>query len=111
MAAQKVISGPGYQVPFAAAIKQALQEAGKAEHTKVGTVGMITSGKQAEDILEEGKADAVLVARAFQRNPGLVWQWAGELGVEVRVAKQIGWGFGQRGKGGVRAGDAVAARG
>jgi 2,4-dienoyl-CoA reductase-like NADH-dependent reductase (Old Yellow Enzyme family) len=72
---------------------------------------MITTGKQAENIVKEGKADAVLAARAFQRNPGLVWQWAGELGVEVRVAKQIGWGFGQRGDGGIRGGDAAAARG
>jgi 2,4-dienoyl-CoA reductase-like NADH-dependent reductase (Old Yellow Enzyme family) len=111
MAAQKVVSGPGYQVQFAEAIKKALEEAGKAEKTKVGAVGMITTGKQAESIVREGKADAVLVARAFQRNPGLVWQWAGELGVEVRVAKQIGWGFGQRGEGGVRGGDAAATRG
>ena len=111
MAAQKVVSGPGYQVQFADAIKKALEKAGMSERTKVGAVGMITGGKQAEEILQEGKADAVVVARAFLRNPGLVWQWAGELGVQVRVAKQIGWGFGQRGDGGVKGGDAVAARG
>lgn len=111
MSTQKVISGPGYQVPFAEAVKKALEDSGKGEATKVGTVGMITTGKQAEAIVAEGKADAVLVARAFQRNPGLVWQWAGELGVEVRVAKQIGWGYGQRGEGGVKGGDAPAARG
>jgi 2,4-dienoyl-CoA reductase-like NADH-dependent reductase (Old Yellow Enzyme family) len=111
MAAQQVVSGPGYQVPFSEAIKTALEEAGKSGKTKVGAVGMITAGKQAEGIVAEGKADAVLVGRAFLRNPGLVWQWAGELGVEVRVAKQIGWGFGQRGNGGVKGGDAAAARG
>lgn len=111
MAEQKVVSGPGYQVPFSEAIKKALDKEGMGERTKVGAVGMITNGKQAEEILREGRADAVLVARAFQRNPGLVWQWAGELGVEVRAAKQIGWGFGQRGNGGVKGGDAVAARG
>lgn len=111
MAAQKVISGPGYQVPFSDTIKKALEKAGMGEKTKVGAVGMITSGKQAEDIIVEGKADAVLVARTFQQNPGLVWTWAGELGVEVRVAKQIGWGFGQRGEGGVKSVAATAARG
>ena len=111
MAEQKVISGPGYQVPFSEAVKKALEKAGMGEKTKVGAVGMITEGKQAEEIMREGKADAVLVARAFLRNPGLVWQWAGELGVQVRVAKQIGWGFGQRGDGGVKGGDAAAARG
>lgn len=111
MAAQKVVSGPGYQVPFAAAIKEALVKEGLAEQTKVGTVGMITSGVQAEDFLEAGKADAVLVARAFLKNPGLVWDWASELGVEVRTAEQLGWGYGQRGEGGVRPGIATAARG
>lgn len=108
---QKVISGPGYQVPFAAAIKKALEKEGLGEKTKVGTVGMITSGKQAEGYLEEGSADAVLVARAFLKSPALVWEWAGELGVDVRVAAQIGWGFGQRPEGGVGGGQASAARG
>ncbi|KAH6722626.1 putative NADPH dehydrogenase C23G7.10c [Leptodontidium sp. MPI-SDFR-AT-0119] len=111
MSEQKVISGPGYQVPFASAIKEALEKEGLGEQTKVGTVGMITSGVQAEEILEAGKADAVLVARAFLKSPGLVWEWAGELGVEVRVAEQLGWGYGQRGEGGVKPGVAASARG
>lgn len=72
---------------------------------------MITSGEQAEDLLQDGSADAVMVARAFLKDPGLVWSWAAELGVEVRVAEQIGWGFGQRPTGGVKAGKAAAARG
>ena len=97
MSEQKVVSGPGYQVPFAAAIKEALEKEGLGEQTKVGTVGMITSGVQAEEILAAGKADAVLVARAFLKNPGLAWEWGGELGVEVREAEQLGWGYGQRG--------------
>lgn len=111
MAQQKVISGPSYQVPFAEAIRKALVEAGRGEATKVGTVGMITSGVQAEDILKEGKADAVLVARAFLKSPSLVWDWASELGTEVRMASQIGWGFGQREQGGVKRGHATGARG
>ncbi|KUJ12212.1 putative NADPH dehydrogenase C23G7.10c [Mollisia scopiformis] len=109
MVEQKVVSGPGYQVPFADAIRKALVEAGRGEATKVGTVGMITSGVQAEEILQDGKADAVLVARGFQKSPGLVWDWAAELGVEVRVANQIGWGVGQRPTGGVKGGDAPGA--
>ncbi|PVH81857.1 putative NADPH dehydrogenase C23G7.10c [Cadophora sp. DSE1049] len=111
MSEQKVVSGPGYQVPFAAAIKEALEKEGLEEQTKVGTVGMITSGVQAEEILAAGKADAVLVARAFLKNPGLVWEWGGELGVEVRQAEQLGWGYGQRREGGVKPGVAAAARG
>lgn len=36
----------------------------------VGSVGMITTGKIAQEILDKGQADAVLVGRAFQKNPG-----------------------------------------
>jgi 2,4-dienoyl-CoA reductase-like NADH-dependent reductase (Old Yellow Enzyme family) len=111
MSEQQVKSGPGYQVPFSAAVKKALQEHGKDKVTKVGIVGMVTSSVQAEKLLEEESGDAVLVARAFQRNPGLVWEWAEELGVEVRVANQIGWGFGQKQGGGVKSVNAAAARG
>lgn len=52
----------GYQVPFAAAIR---------EKTGIltGAVGLITSREQAERIISEGKADAVLLAREFLRHP------------------------------------------
>ena len=54
--------GPGYQVPFAQAIRQ---RAG----ILTGAVGLITSPEQAEAILRDGKADLVLMAREFLRNP------------------------------------------
>jgi hypothetical protein len=38
----------------------------------------------------------VFVGRMFQKNPGLVWSFAEELGVEINVANQIRWGFGGR---------------
>ncbi|RFU34889.1 hypothetical protein B7463_g1461, partial [Scytalidium lignicola] len=97
VAEQKIISGPSYQAPFSHAVKKACS----GSKTQVGTVGMITTGKQAEKILEDGMADVIFVGRAFLKNTGLVWQWAEELGVEVRAANQIGWGFGQRPGGGV----------
>ncbi|KAK0658063.1 FMN-linked oxidoreductase [Cercophora newfieldiana] len=71
----------------------------------VSTVGSITGGKQAEELLEGGKGnedeplDAVMAGRMFQKNPGLVWSWAEELGVKIYVANQIGWGFDGRGDG------------
>jgi hypothetical protein len=34
----------------------------------------------------------------FQKNPGLVWAWADDLGVEARWANQIRWGFAGRAK-------------
>jgi len=58
----KVAAGPGYQVPFAAAIRA---QAGIA----TGAVGMITEAKQAEEIVASGKADAVFLARALLRDP------------------------------------------
>ena len=61
----------------------------------VGTVGMITSGALANDLLEQGR-DLAIAGRMFQKNPGLVWAWAEELGVEINLANQIRWGFGGR---------------
>ncbi|OBT66745.1 hypothetical protein VE03_04081 [Pseudogymnoascus sp. 23342-1-I1] len=96
---QKIAAVPGYQVPFAKAIKKAV-----GERMAVGAVGLINSGKFAEEILNGGGpgeetegVDAIFVGRGFQRNPGLVWDWADELGTEIQVAHQIGWGFKGRG--------------
>ncbi len=58
----KIPVGPGYQVPFAAAIRQ---EVGMA----TGAVGMITDPWQAEQIIASGEADAVFLARALLRDP------------------------------------------
>jgi 2,4-dienoyl-CoA reductase-like NADH-dependent reductase (Old Yellow Enzyme family) len=104
---QKIRSGPAYQAPFAKAVKKAVG------HTMaIGTVGTITNGPQANELLEEQREgesglDVVLVGRMFQKNPGLVWTFADELGTEIHVAHQIGWGFG--GSAGVKKrGDAPA---
>jgi 2,4-dienoyl-CoA reductase-like NADH-dependent reductase (Old Yellow Enzyme family) len=55
-------SGPGFQTPFATAIRR---EAGIA----TGAVGLITEPVQAEQIVANGLADAVLLAREMLRNP------------------------------------------
>ncbi|KAH8684869.1 putative mannose-1-phosphate guanyltransferase [Tricladium varicosporioides] len=96
---QKITPGPGYQVPFAKEIKAAV-----GDKMLVSAVGTITGGKQAEAILSgtgegshgEHEIDAVFAGRMFQKNPGLVWSWAEELGVQINVANQIRWGFGGR---------------
>lgn len=90
--AQKITPGPAYQAPFAKAVKKEL-----GDKLMVGTVGSITGGKQANDLLEEG-LDLAIAGRMFQKNPGLVWTWAEELNVEIQLANQIRWGFGGRGK-------------
>jgi 2,4-dienoyl-CoA reductase-like NADH-dependent reductase (Old Yellow Enzyme family) len=87
---QKIKTGPGYQAPFAKEIKAAV-----GDKMAVGTVGTITSGKQANQLLEEG-LDLAIAGRMFQKNPGLVWTWAEEMGVQINVANQIRWGFGGR---------------
>jgi 2,4-dienoyl-CoA reductase-like NADH-dependent reductase (Old Yellow Enzyme family) len=73
---QSVAVGPGYQVPFAAAVR-----AGSGVPT--GAVGLITEPKQAEEIIAEGSADVVLLARALLREPHWVLRAAHELGVDV----------------------------
>jgi 2,4-dienoyl-CoA reductase-like NADH-dependent reductase (Old Yellow Enzyme family) len=64
---------PGYQVPFARQIR-----AGAAIPT--GAVGMITEAEQAEEILAEGSADVVLLARELLRDPHWPLRAAYELG-------------------------------
>jgi 2,4-dienoyl-CoA reductase-like NADH-dependent reductase (Old Yellow Enzyme family) len=76
---QKIRLGPGYQVPFAQAIKQA---------TGLTTiaVGLITEAKQAEDIVASGKADLICLARAAIWDPRWAWHAAEELGAEAPYA-------------------------
>ncbi|KAJ3074171.1 hypothetical protein HDU98_011923 [Podochytrium sp. JEL0797] len=67
---------PGYNVPFAEQIR-------KESDIATAAVGNITEAQQAEDILAEGRADLVLLAREFLRNPQWVFESAQKLGAEV----------------------------
>jgi 2,4-dienoyl-CoA reductase-like NADH-dependent reductase (Old Yellow Enzyme family) len=67
--------GPGYQVPAARAVRV-------GSGLPVTAVGLITDARQAEQLLVDGAADAVLVARAALRNPHWPLLAAHELGVE-----------------------------
>jgi 2,4-dienoyl-CoA reductase-like NADH-dependent reductase (Old Yellow Enzyme family) len=78
---QQIKLEPGYQVPFAERIKR---EAGIA----VGAVGLITEAREADAIVREGRADAVLVARQSLRDPYWPLRVARELGVEMAVPFQ-----------------------
>ncbi len=75
---QHIPVGPGYQVPFARRIRQ---EAG----VRTGAVGMITDPHQAERILVDGDADAVLLARELLRDP----QWP--LHAAETLGDQVPW--------------------
>jgi len=72
----KIPTGPGYQVPLAENLKQ---ETG----ANVVAVGQITSGGQAEEILQRGLVDVVMVGREFLRDPHFPLRAAHELGVEI----------------------------
>jgi 2,4-dienoyl-CoA reductase-like NADH-dependent reductase (Old Yellow Enzyme family) len=74
---QKIKLGPGYQVPFAERIRR---EAG----VRTGAVGLITTPQQAEEIVSSGKADLVLLAREFLRDPYFPLHAAKALGEAVQ---------------------------
>lgn len=78
---QSITPGPGYQVPFAARIRR---EAAIA----TGAVGLITEPRQAQDIIANGEADMVLLARELLRDPYWPRRAARELGVGIEAPKQ-----------------------
>lgn len=80
--------GPAYQAPFAIKIKKAV-----GDKMAVSAVGSIENAKLANKLLEKDGLDAATVGRGFQKNPGLVFAWADELGQEMQMPNQIRWGF------------------
>lgn len=69
---QKITVGPLYQTPFAEHVRK---EAG----ILTGAVGLITTAAEAESIIAEGKADLVIMAREFLRDPYFPMHAAHEL--------------------------------
>jgi 2,4-dienoyl-CoA reductase-like NADH-dependent reductase (Old Yellow Enzyme family) len=82
----KVPLAPGYQVPFAERIRR---EAG----ILTGAVGLITTPQQADEIIRSGKADLVLLAREFLRDPYFPLHAAKALGAEVSPPVQYARAF------------------
>jgi 2,4-dienoyl-CoA reductase-like NADH-dependent reductase (Old Yellow Enzyme family) len=72
--------GPGYQVPISTEVRKT--------GILTGAVGLITTARQAELILQEEKADLVLFARELLRNPYFPLVAARELGVDVKWPEQ-----------------------
>jgi 2,4-dienoyl-CoA reductase-like NADH-dependent reductase (Old Yellow Enzyme family) len=71
---QRIVLGPGYQVPFASAIRR------EAAIPTIA-VGLITDAVQAEQVVAHGHADAVMLARASLRDP----YWPRHAARELRV--------------------------
>jgi 2,4-dienoyl-CoA reductase-like NADH-dependent reductase (Old Yellow Enzyme family) len=82
----KVPLAPGYQVPFAEHIRR---EAG----VLTGAVGLITTPQQADEIIRSEKADLVLLAREFLRDPYFPLDAARALGAEVDPPVQYARAF------------------
>jgi NADPH2 dehydrogenase len=78
---QKIPLSPGYQVPFAQAVKEATGLTTMA-------VGLITEASQAEDIIASGKADMIALARGMLYDPRWGWHAAAELGGQVDAPPQ-----------------------
>lgn len=76
--------GPGYQVHLAEQLRR------EAE-IPVATVGGITTGAQAEAILAEGRADAVMIGKAMLDDPYWAIHAARELGVADQRSKEYSW--------------------
>ena len=72
----RVPDAPGFQVPFAEAVRRG---AGVA----TGAVGRITGAAQAQEIVASGRADAVSLGRELLRSPSWPLQAARELGADV----------------------------
>jgi len=70
---------PGYQVPFAAAVKAAVPDA------TVIAVGMIVEPAQAEQIIASSQADMVAIARAVLDDPN----WGHHAAVALEQAEQM----------------------
>ena len=72
--------GPGFQVPFSEAVRKT--------GIMTGAVGLITTAGQAESILQEQKADLILLGRELLRNPYFPLNAAKELGADITWPEQ-----------------------
>ncbi|MBM3555480.1 MAG: NADH:flavin oxidoreductase/NADH oxidase, partial [Alphaproteobacteria bacterium] len=79
---QKIPAGPGYQVPYAAAVK-------RGSGLPTMAVGMIWDPKYAEDVLAKGEADMIALARILLSDPRWPWRAAAELGDKAAIAPQF----------------------
>ncbi|TPW94940.1 NADH:flavin oxidoreductase/NADH oxidase [Schumannella luteola] len=76
VAHQAIRLGPGYQVPFA-------EHIGDGAEVPVSAVGLITTPAQADAVVREGRADAVMLGRELLRDPHFPLRAAHELGVDL----------------------------
>ncbi|MDB5324646.1 MAG: NADH:flavin oxidoreductase [Phycisphaerales bacterium] len=78
----KIPSTPGYQVPFAARIR-------REANIATAAVGLITGIEQANQVVESGDAEFVLLARQSLRDPYFPLHAAAQLGVKEAIKPPI----------------------
>ncbi|WP_150952174.1 NADH:flavin oxidoreductase/NADH oxidase [Microbacterium testaceum] len=78
---QRIVPGPGYQVDYAAAVRR---ETG----LPVAAVGMIDDPTFGEQILADGRADAILSGREWLRDPHYALRAAAALGADSPAPAQ-----------------------
>jgi 2,4-dienoyl-CoA reductase-like NADH-dependent reductase (Old Yellow Enzyme family) len=81
VAGARIPAAPGFQAPFAAALR-------RATGLPTGAVGLITEPAQAEEIVTSGQADVVLLARELLRHPYWPLHAAHALGADIEWPKQ-----------------------
>jgi 2,4-dienoyl-CoA reductase-like NADH-dependent reductase (Old Yellow Enzyme family) len=89
------LRGPGFQVPYAEQVKR---EAG----IMTMAVGLILDGPQAEQILQNGQADLIAIAREAIHDPFWPRHQAQKMGVDLDFAlwpEQYGWWLDRRAQG------------
>lgn len=77
---------PGYQVIYGEKIKQ-------GAGIDTSALGLITSPIQAEEIIQNNRADLIFIARELLRDPYWPRTAAKELGIEIEAPKQYGRGW------------------
>lgn len=81
VATAQIPVAPGFQVPLAHYVKE-------HAHLPTAAVGLITEAQQANDIIESGRADAVLIGREMLRDPHFPLRAAAELGAQIDYAPE-----------------------
>ncbi|MEM7732001.1 MAG: NADH:flavin oxidoreductase/NADH oxidase [Pseudomonadota bacterium] len=78
---QEIPLSDGYQVHLAARVKDGVG-------VPTIAVGLITEPRHAEEILINGEADAIALARGMLYDPRWPWHAAAELGAEIKAPQQ-----------------------
>ncbi|KAH9912003.1 hypothetical protein B0H21DRAFT_782373 [Amylocystis lapponica] len=81
-----------YQAPLAEVVKKKV-----GDRMIIAAVGGITNAHVAQEVLDKGQADVIMVGRHFIRDHQAVWNFAEELGVDIHLPNQVDWVFKGRG--------------